>query len=190
MKVLVLFGSPQRSGNTKRLLNGFLSGLDRSAEIETVNIFDLNPAPCDNCGYCKGIDDCRKKDLNAFFRSFGEADVIVFAMPVYNLGMPAPFKALFDRFQRYYNARYERNVIYSFRKERKGVLLVTSGNDSKVGFDIIRKQCDYAFGLLNIKLYADIFIPGTYEHPVSNLDLCKVQYLAGELSKEYMKNDY
>ena len=189
MKVLVIFGSPQRSGNTKRLLNGFLSGLDRSAEIETVNAFDLCPAPCDDCGYCKSVDACRKKDLDEFFVKFGKADVIVFAMPIYYLGMPAPVKALFDRFQRFYNARYERDVIYSFRKERKGILLVTGGNDTRVGFDIIKKQCEYAFGLLNIKPYADIFIPGTYENPVSNLDLCKVQYLARELSKENTKND-
>lgn len=189
MKVLVVFGSPQKSGNTKRLLNGFLSGLDRNAEVETVYSFDLSPAPCDNCGYCKGIDACRKKDLDEFFKKFGEADVIVFAMPVHTLGMPAPVKALFDRFQRYYNARYERNVIYSFRKERKGILLVTGGNDSRVGFDIIKKQCEYAFNLLNIKPYAEIFIPGTYERPVNNLDVCKAQYLAGELSKEYRNND-
>ena len=134
-------------------------------------------------------DACRKKDLDAFFDKFAAADVIVFAMPVYNLGMPAPMKALFDRFQRYYNARYERNVIYSFKKERKGVLLVTSGNDSRVGYDIIKKQCEYAFNFLNIKPYADIFVPGTYENPVSNLDLCKVQYLAKELTKGSTKND-
>lgn len=189
MKVLIIFGSPKRSGNTKRLLNGFLSGLDRSAEIETEYVFDLCPSPCDDCGYCKGIDSCRKKDLDEFFVKFGQADVIVFAMPVYNLGMPAPMKALFDRFQRFYNARYERGVVYSFRKERKGVILVTGGNDTRVGYDIIKKQCEYAFGMLNITPYADIFVPGTYANPVSNLDLCKVQYLARELSKEYRKND-
>jgi len=189
MKVLVIFGSPRRSGNTKKLLNGFLSGLDRSAEIEKVDIFDLCPAPCDDCGYCKSVDDCRKKDLEVFFKAFGETDIIVFAMPVYNLGMPAPMKALFDRFQRYYNARYERGVVYSFKKERKGVLLVTGGNDTRVGYDIIKRQCEYAFGMLNIKPYTDIFVPGTYANPVSSLDLCKVQYLARELSKEYRKND-
>ncbi|MBE6835339.1 MAG: flavodoxin family protein [Ruminococcaceae bacterium] len=189
MKVFVIFGSPRRSGNTKRLLNGFVSGLDRSAEIETVSVFDLAPAACDDCGYCKGTDACRKKDLEDFFKKFGEADVIVFATPVYNLGLPAPVKALFDRFQRFYNARHERNVLYSFRKERKGILLVTGGYDSRVGYDIIRKQCSYACNLLNIKPFADIFIPGTDEHPVGSLDLCKAQYLARELSKEYAKND-
>ncbi len=189
MKVFVIFGSPRKSANTKRLLNGFLSGLDRSAEIETEYIFDLSPLPCDDCGYCKGVDDCRKKDLDSFFKKLGEADVVVFATPVYNLGLPAPVKALFDRLQRYYNARHERGVIYSFRKERKGVLLVTGGYDSRTGFDVIKKQCQYACNLLNIKPFADIFIPGTDEHPVGNLDLCKAQYLAGEISKEYRNND-
>ena len=189
MKVLVIFGSPHRSGNTKKLLNGFLSGLDRSAEIETVSIFDLSPMPCDDCGYCKGADACRKKDLDGFFKSFGMADIIVFASPVYNFGMPAPLKALFDRFQRFFNARSERGVMYSFMKERKGVLLVTGGYDSHVGFDVIKKQCERAFNLLNITLVADIFIPGTDENPVGSLDLCKAKYLAGELSKEFSKND-
>lgn len=189
MKVLVIFGSPHKSGNTKRLLNGFLSSLGRNAEVEMFYAFDLSPAPCDDCGYCKGVDACRKKDLDGFFRTFGEADVIVFATPVYNLGLPAPAKALFDRLQRYYNARHERNVVYSFKKERKGVLLVTGGYDSRTGFDVIKKQCSYACNLLNIKPFADIFIPGTDEHPVGNLDLCKAQYLAKELSKEYTEND-
>jgi multimeric flavodoxin WrbA len=189
MKVLVVFGSPRKSCNTKRLLNGFLNGLDRNAQIETEYVFDLMPAPCDDCGFCKISEGCRKKDLDGFFKKFGEADIIVFALPVYNLGLPAPVKALFDRFQRYYNARIERNVVYSFPKERKAVLLVTGGNDDRLGFNIIKKQCENAFNLLNITLFADIFIPGTDEKPVGNLDLCKAHYLAGELSKEYAKND-
>jgi len=189
MKVLIVYGSPHRSGNTKKLLNGFLSGLDRDASIETADIFELSPAPCDDCGYCKISDGCRKKDLDKFFHIFGEADLIVFAFPIYFAGFPAPVKALFDRFQRYYNARSERNIIYSFPKERKAVLLVTGGIDDRLGFNVVKQQCENAFSLLNIKLFADIFIPGTYLNPVGSLDLCKAQYLAKELSKEYRKND-
>ena len=189
MKVLIIFGSPHKSGNTKRLLNGFMSGLGNDVQTEIINIFELNPLPCDDCGYCKVTDGCRKKDLESFFIALRDADIIIFATPIYNMGFPAPLKALFDRFQRYYNARFERGVKYAFPSARKGVLLVTSGCDDRAGYDIIKRQCINAFNVLNIKLFADILITNTDETPVGNLDVCKAQYLAGELSKEYSKND-
>lgn len=185
MKVLVVFGSPRKDGNTKNLLIGFLSGLPRETQVEIVYAYDLNPTPCTCCGYCTVADGCSKKDLEPFWQKFREADVIVFATPVYNYTFPAPLKALFDRFQRYYNARFVRNINNSFLKERKAILLVTSGCDGKFGYEVIKKQAESAFSVLNIKLYADILVGNTDEKPVGELDVCKAKYLATSLAKEY-----
>lgn len=39
-----------------------------------------------------------------------DADAVIVATPVYNLSFPAPMKALFDRFQRYYEAHFRRKL--------------------------------------------------------------------------------
>lgn len=62
-------------------------------------------APIARCEY---HDGCSNKDLDIFFEDFEDADYIAFFTPVYNNFFPAPIKAILDRFQRYYNARYKR----------------------------------------------------------------------------------
>ena len=110
MNTLILFGSPKRNGNTAQLCGAFLQGLPKNNTVEIVRLFDLNPKPCNDCGYCKASDGCSKKDLDAFMQKFQEADLIVVASPVYLCSFPAPMKALFDRFQRFYCARFRRGI--------------------------------------------------------------------------------
>ena len=79
-------------------------------DIREYNVYDLAPAPCTDCKYCEYHDGCSNKDLDIFFEDFEEADFIAFFTPVYNNFFPAPLKAVIDRFQRYYSARFKRGA--------------------------------------------------------------------------------
>ena len=148
----------------------------KGTEIETVNIYELNPIPCNACGYCKACDGCSKKDLDEFFKKFESADIIIFATPVYNMSVPAPLKSLIDRFQRYYEARYRRNM-NAAGKKRKAIIMVTSGGDGEVGYEVVKHQFLALFPCLNIELKGTMLARNTDKCGVDKTDLEKAAML-------------
>ena len=120
-KALVLFASPHADGPTHRLLDAFLSGLSPERwTVETRNVCKEPAAPCMACGYCKRADGCALHDLDGFDAALRESDLLVIASPVYNLTFPAQLKSVLDRFQRYFEARFERGVRPAIVKPRRG----------------------------------------------------------------------
>lgn len=176
-KVLAILGSPRKSGYTSRLLGTLLREFPKGTEIETVNIFELNPIPCNACGYCKACDGCSKKDLDAFMKKFESADVIIFATPVYNMSVPAPLKALLDRFQRYFEARLRRNMNSYIEKRRKAIIVVTSGGDGEVGYEVVKHQFLSLFPCLNIELKGAMLARNTDKCGIDSTDLQKAAML-------------
>jgi multimeric flavodoxin WrbA len=102
MNVLVLNGSPKMDdGNTAMILNPFMEGMkEAGANVEIFYTRKLKIGPCNgdmNCwfknpGKC-GQDD----DMQMLLLKFKDADVIVWASPVYYAGITGPLKNLIDR---------------------------------------------------------------------------------------------
>jgi multimeric flavodoxin WrbA len=56
MKVIAINGSPRKKWNTAKLLNKVLEGAEsQEAEIELVNLYDLEYKGCESCFSCKAI---------------------------------------------------------------------------------------------------------------------------------------
>ncbi len=177
LKVMALMGSPRKSGYTAKLLGTLLREFPKGTNIEIINLYELNPIPCNACGYCKAGNGCSKKDLEEFFKKFETADVIIFATPIYFMGVPAPMKALIDRFQRYYEARFRRNVKHPIEKRRKAALIVTSGSDGEIGFEVVKHQLLQAFSVLNIELGGAMLARNTDKCGVDKMDIEKAKSL-------------
>lgn len=177
LKVMALMGSPRKSGYTAKLLGTLLREFPKGTDIEIVNLYELNPVPCNACGYCKAGNGCSKKDLEEFFKKFETADVIVFATPIYFMGVPAPMKALIDRFQRYYEARFRRNVKHPIEKRRKAALIVTSGSDGEIGYEVVKHQLLQAFSVLNVELGGAMLARNTDKCGVDKTDIDKAKSL-------------
>ena len=175
--VLAIIASPRKTGYTAKLLGTLLREFPKGTKIDIVNLYELNPIPCNACGYCKAGNGCSKKDLEEFFKKFETADVIVFATPIYFMGVPAPMKALIDRFQRYYEARFRRNIKHPIEKLRKAVLIVTSGSDGEIGFEVVKHQLLQAFTVLNIELCGSMLARNTDRCGVDKADIEKAQSL-------------
>lgn len=102
MKVLAFNSSPRMDkGNTALILNPFLEGMTEvGAEVELFNIRKLKINPCRGCYICwlKTPGECfHKDDMQVLLPKLREADIWVFAAPVYMVGMPGPMKNLIDR---------------------------------------------------------------------------------------------
>lgn len=102
MKVLAINGSPHMDdGNTAMFLNPFLEGMkEAGADVDLFYTKKLNIEPCNGDISCwfKNPGQCgQKDDMQMLLPKFKEADVIVWASPVYYAGITGPLKNLMDR---------------------------------------------------------------------------------------------
>ncbi len=127
-KTLVVFASPHKQGPTARLLQTYL----QARGVTDYALFDCYatpPAPCTDCGACKTQFKCAHRDLDAFLEQFAACEQVIFAFPVYNAGVPAPLKALLDRFQLFFNARFYLKRPKGSMPPKQAVLLYTCGRE-------------------------------------------------------------
>lgn len=100
MKILVITGSPRKNGNSNTLVNNFIKGAGEAGH--NVVRFDSafkNVHPCVACNKCGMNGQCVFKDDFEFIRNnIVDADVVVFATPMYYFGLSTQIKAVIDRF--------------------------------------------------------------------------------------------
>ena len=177
LTVMAIMASPRKNGYTAKLLGSLLREFPKGTNFDIVNVYELNPVPCNACGYCKAGNGCTKKDLEDFFKKFETTDIIIFATPIYFMGVPAPMKALIDRFQRYYESRFRRNIKTPIEKRRKAILMVTSGSDGEIGYEVIKHQLMQAFTVLNIELCGTMLARNTDKCGIDSTDIQKAEML-------------
>jgi multimeric flavodoxin WrbA len=102
MKALVFNGSPlMDQGNTALILNPFIEGLkEAGADVTLHYTRQLRAEPCRGEHHCwiKHPGRCSiEDDMQSLYPALREADVWVFATPVYSDGMTAPLKNVLDR---------------------------------------------------------------------------------------------
>ena len=166
-QVLVINGSPHKDGPTAKLIVAFVEALPETADITVFDCFKRRPIPCDGCGYCGTKDNCVKRDLDDYYEALENADILVYALPIYNLSFPAPMKALIDRGQIYWSARFLRQVRPPIAKAKKVVLLTACGDsrmaDGSVpdGGASVEKQLALPLTVLNGKLFCAVHYYGS-----------------------------
>lgn len=97
MKIVIVNGSP-RKGNTLAAISAFAEGASPRHEVEIIEANKLNMKPCQGCEACECYKGCvAKDDTNATVDKLVQADMIVFATPVYWWGMTAQLKLVIDK---------------------------------------------------------------------------------------------
>lgn len=102
MKILILNGSPTKDGNTVALINAFKDGAESNGHTVTVlDVAHKKVNGCMSCGYChqQGNGKCvQQDDMQQIYPSLMEAEMIVFASPIYYFTMSAQLEAVIQRF--------------------------------------------------------------------------------------------
>ena len=100
MKILAINGSPRTVRSTTRRLAGFVldGAANAGAEIEMIDLCDLNVTPCTACEACSLNGTCvNDDDVPLLVDRMKGADGIVFASPVYIDNVSGQMKVFFDR---------------------------------------------------------------------------------------------
>ncbi len=133
-KVLVLDGSTRKLGNTSVLLQHFIDGAkNNTGNIEQVTAKEIDIKYCNGCLRCNLIKRCsiRDDDWEDLSQKIDEADILVFASPIYFHYVSAPLKNIIDRFRSFVHVQItETSLIHTPFKDwnKDFVLLLSMGS--------------------------------------------------------------
>jgi multimeric flavodoxin WrbA len=132
MRIVILQGSPRKSGNTAHVLN-WVEQVFRAHmhTVEQIHLIDYKIGPCRECLSCRkdntNLCAIKDDDADAILQKVAKADLILLATPVFCWGFPSHLKALLDRMFCLVD-NYIENPEYKTRLENKPMgLLVTAG---------------------------------------------------------------
>ena len=150
MKILALIGSPRKEGNTDVLVEQILQGSKTKGHTsEKLYLYKYKISPCVDCRNCKKGDYvCTVKDgMQEIYPKMEEADVVIFATPLYWWGPSGQLKLLMDRMRPFVaNGKF---------KGKKAVVVVPSGDDTKASDPLI-EMFRLAFDYLEVEFIGKI----------------------------------
>ena len=99
-KILIVQGGGRPKGNTAQLVQAFAEGAkDAGHTVETVSLLKQEVKGCLGCNACRYGKPCIQKDsFNEMVPRILEADLIVFASPLYFWTVSSKIKAFIERF--------------------------------------------------------------------------------------------
>jgi multimeric flavodoxin WrbA len=141
LKVLAFATSPRRHGNSETLLDWVLAEMAKEPgiAIEKVALDEVTIEPCRGCNACEVLNKCvQRDDMDILHDKILAADCVIFASPIYCLGICAEGKALIDRAQVFRSRKYvlKLPVVPPERKgKRLGIFISAAGQNWDIVFD-------------------------------------------------------
>ncbi len=112
--ILVISTSPRKGGNSETLADALIRGAKEAGnQVEKVCLYDKT------IGFCKGCLGCLKShrcvihdDADIIAQKMRQADVLVFATPIYYYEMCGQMKTMLDRANPLYESDYRFREVY------------------------------------------------------------------------------
>ncbi len=161
MKVLGIYGSPRKEGNSDLLLDRALEGA-KSAGAEIIKIFvrDLKISGCQECGGCDKTGECVVKDeMEKIYPLLWDSPIVFLSSPIFFYGLPAQAKLLIDRSQ----AMWSRRMLEKSAEGRKrydhgqGFLIAVGATKGKNLFEGVQLTAKYFFDALDKSYEGGLF---------------------------------
>ena len=164
MKVLGIFGSPRRGGNTELLLEEALRGAEKEgAKVERLYLSDITITPCKECHGCDQTGNCViLDDMQKIYPKLLEADVVILASPIFFYSVTAWSKALIDRSQSLWSKKYvlKDPSLGEQGKKRKGFFISVGATKGRKVFDGATLTVKYFFDVLNAEYAGELVFRG------------------------------
>lgn len=112
--VLIISTSPRKNGNSERLADAFMEGAESAGNnVEKVSLYDKTISFCRGCLACQKTMRCViHDDADIIAGKMLNADVLVFATPIYYYEMSGQMKTMLDRANPLYPSDYAFRDIY------------------------------------------------------------------------------
>jgi len=164
MKVLGIFGSPRRGGNTEILLEEALKGAEKEgAKVERLYLSDFTITPCKECHGCDDTGNCIILDeMEKVYPKLLEADVVILTSPIFFYGVTASAKALIDRSQALWARKYllKDPSLGKEGKKRKGFFISLGATKGQKIFEGAILTVKYFFDVFNAEYVGELLFRG------------------------------
>ena len=152
-------GSPRRGGNSEILLDNALEGASSvGATVEKIFLNEMDFRPCQACGGCDESGICMlPDDMRRIYKNIERADAIVVASPIYFGSVTAQLKAMIDRFQGAWVAKYVLKKRPFGKKCREGYFFCVSGSADRKYFLDARKVVKNFFATIGAEYSGELF---------------------------------
>ena len=192
MKILAVYGSPRRKGNTSLLLKESVKGArEAGAEVEEVFLRDLRMSPCLEIYGCRKTGRCViEDDFQGLYDRILACDGIFLATPVFFYSVSAHTKIFMDRCQSLWVKKYwlEKAAREAGKPARKGLFISAGATQGKRLFEGMLLSIRYFFDAMDVKLWRSLLHRGldsegdVLSHPEYLTDA----YVAG---REFVEQD-
>ena len=156
-KILAIYGSPRRKGNTSLLLNHAVQGaLDTGAQVEKIVLRDLKMSPCLEIYGCKETGRCViQDDFQKVYDQLLASHGLMLASPIFFYTVSAHTKILMDRCQSLWVKKYWIDKIPRGQRDprRKGLFISVGATRGKKLFDGTLLTVRYFFDVLDTELW-------------------------------------
>ena len=156
-KIIAIYGSPRRRGNTAALLKKAIEGArDAGADVEEIVLRDLKISPCLEIYGCLKAGECAIKDDFQMVRDkILNAQGLILASPVFFYTVSSHTKMLMDRFQSLWVKKYWVDKITKDQQaiKRKGLFISVGATKGKKLFDGMLLSIRYFFDVLDMELW-------------------------------------
>ena len=195
-KIIAIYGSPRRRGNTATLLKKAIEGArDSGADVEEIVLRDLKISPCLEIYGCLQAGECAiKDDFQQVRDKILAAQGLILASPVFFYTVSAHTKMLMDRFQSLWVKKYWVNKTSPEQQtnNRKGLFISVGATKGKKLFDGMLLSVKYFFDVLDMELWKALlyrqldFQDDVLKHP----EYLEEAYLSGKEFTTAIENDF
>jgi multimeric flavodoxin WrbA len=164
MRILAIYGSPRRGGNTSLLLSRAVEGArEAGAEVEEIVLRDLKMSPCLEIYGCKKAGRCViQDDFQGLYDKIGECDGLILASPIFFYTVSAHTKILMDRCQSFWVKRYwiDKAPFGTPDSCRQALVISVGATAGKKLFDGFLLTVKYFLDALNMTLWKSLLYRG------------------------------
>ncbi len=113
-KIVIISATLRKGGNSQLLAEAFAAGAKEAGnEVEIVSLREKSIAFCRGCFACQKLGKCViKDDANEITDKICDADVVVWATPIYYYEMSGQMKTMIDRANSLYSRPYKFRDVY------------------------------------------------------------------------------
>ncbi len=164
VKIIALYGSPRRDGNSSTLLQQAVAGArQEGAEVEEVILRDYKISPCMEIYACIKNGECAiRDDFPKILEKLESSTGIMLASPIFFYTVSAHTKIFMDRCQSLWVRKYwiEKQPFGKEPTTRKGLFISVGATGGKKLFDGALLTVKYFFDVLNAGLWKTVLCRG------------------------------
>ncbi|MEE4164896.1 MAG: flavodoxin family protein [Desulfocapsaceae bacterium] len=163
-RIIAIYGSPRRNGNSAALLKQAVAGARREgAHVEEVFLRDFKISPCLEIYNCIKTGECAiRDDFPEILAKLEASSGIMLASPIFFYTVSAHTKIFMDRCQSLWVRKYwiDKQVFGKTPEIRKGLFISVGATEGKKLFDGAILTVKYFFDVLDAGLWRTVLCRG------------------------------